>query len=100
MIGTRNVKKRSERYISYRTEQIPSGEYKITINYFIDNGNPVREIDLQRVKYIICSQQELISKEKEIQNIINETKFRLIRSLHALGANELNVESFIRNKIR
>jgi hypothetical protein len=94
------ITKRSERYISYRVNEVSPNEYKITINYFIDDGNPIRNVDLHRVKYIMCSESELPAKEKEIRDIIIETKWRLRRALHALGANEANVEIFLRQKIR
>lgn len=99
MKGTR-ITKRSERYISYRVNKISSNEYKITINYFIDDGNPIRNVDLQRVKYITCSESDLRIKEKEIVGIISETRWRLIRALHALGSTEANVEAFLKQKMR
>ena len=99
MKGTR-ISKRSERYISYRVNEVSPNEYKITINYFIDDGNPIRNVDLQRVKYITCSELELPAKEKEIKDIITETKWRLIRALHTLGATEANVETFLRQHMR
>lgn len=99
-MSNHRISKRIERYLSYKTEKQPDGQYKITIYYFKDNGNPVREIDLQRVKYITCSEQDLPVKTKEIKDIIEETKWRLIRSLHHMGATEPNVNAFLNQKFR
>jgi hypothetical protein len=98
---TRNrISKRSERYVSYNVKQTPEGEYKISISYFIDDGNPIRNIDFQRIKYITCSGQDLDVKVKEIKDIINETRWRLIGALRNLGATESNIDAFIQQKIR
>ncbi len=96
----RGIKKRSERYMSYKKEMLADGQYKITVFYFIDTGNPVRDIDLQRVKYITCPEQDLIVKTKEIQDRIQETRWRVMGSLRNMGATDANIDAFIRQRMR
>lgn len=97
---SRAKKKRSERYMSYKKEQLADGQYKITVFYFIDTGNPVRDIDLQRVKYITCSEQDLIVKTKIIQDRIQETRRRVTNSLRNMDATDANIDAFIRQRMR
>lgn len=93
-------KKRKERYTKYYVKRTPDGLCEIVIQYFIDNGNPVKESCYKYTKTVKCKESELPEKRKDIEQIILETRCRLIRSLRYMGASESNTKALLEQRMR
>lgn len=92
--------KPTERYIRYFVRRAENGRYQIKIIYFIDNGNPITDIDGQREKTIYCDARDLLTMETRIRNKIDKTQERLEKAFYGIGASEKNVFILVNEKMR
>ena len=96
----RKLQKPIKRYIRYFTRRAENGRYQIKIIYFIDNGNPITDIDAQQEKTIFCDARDLATIEARINKKIDKTQECLERAFYNIGASFKNIYMLVNEKMR
>ena len=87
-------------YTKYDKEQINENEYKITITYFMYNGNALSNIDIKQTKTMMCNADRIQKAEIVLHNRVVKTYNLLISELRRIGANETAATAIIKEKMR
>lgn len=87
------------RYIAYNIEKQQEYLYKITITYFIDQGNPISNSDIKYTKSVMCTKGKLPDKIKTIEKNIENTAAHIASALSRIGASEANILHIVKEKM-
>ena len=87
-------------YIKYTTDNIGKNECKITITYFMYNGNVLSDIDVKYEKTLTCLKSKLKETETMLHNRAIKTYNLLLTELKRIGANKTASDAVIKEKMR